>query len=120
MKLRQWTTMPRKFRSVRLCALLVSLALSFGSQAASTQVNMTLAQQPGVVVNPDIFGQFSEFIGTGIYGGIWVGPQSTIPNIDGFCTDVVHALRDLGVPVVCWPGGCYADCYDWRDGVGAQ
>lgn len=72
------------------------------------------------VIRPDIFGQFAEMLGEGIYGGIWVGKNSTIPNIRGIRTDVVQALRELHVPNVRWPGGCYADQYHWRDGIGEK
>ena len=57
-------------------------------------------------------------LGEGVYGGIWVGPHSPIPNVRGIRSDVVQALRAIKVPVVRWPGGCYADEYRWRDGIG--
>src|ERR1700751_1830779 len=76
------------------------------------------ADKPGPVINRDIFGQFSEMLGNGVYGGIWVGKDSPIPNIRGIRSDVTAALREIHVPVVRWPGGCFADKYDWRDGVG--
>jgi alpha-N-arabinofuranosidase len=72
----------------------------------------------GPIIHKEIFGQFAEHLGTGIYGGVWVGPESPIPNVRGIRTDVVAALRNLAVPVVRWPGGCFADEYHWRDGVG--
>ena len=74
--------------------------------------------KPGAVINRDIFGQFAEHLGTGIYGGVWVGKDSPIPNVRGIRSDVVGALRAIKVPVVRWPGGCFADEYHWRDGVG--
>ena len=74
--------------------------------------------QPGPVINRDIFGQMSEHLGQGIYNGIWVGKDSKIPNVRGIRSDVVSALRAIKVPVVRWPGGCFADNYNWRDGVG--
>ncbi|WP_059153285.1 alpha-N-arabinofuranosidase [Novosphingobium barchaimii] len=76
------------------------------------------ADRPGPVINRDIFGQFAEHLGRGVYGGVWVGPDSKIPNVRGIRTDVVDALRAIKVPVVRWPGGCFADEYHWRDGVG--
>ena len=79
---------------------------------------MVQADQTGPVINRDIFGQFAEHLGQGIYGGIWVGPESKIPNIRGIRSDVVEALRAIKVPVVRWPGGCFADKYHWRDGIG--
>lgn len=74
--------------------------------------------QTGPVINRNIFGQFAEHLGFGIYGGIWVGPESDIPNTRGIRNDVVEALKALKVPNVRWPGGCYADKYHWRDGIG--
>src|SRR5580692_9804279 len=74
--------------------------------------------RPGPVISRDIFGQFAEHLGSGIYGGIWVGKDSAIPNVRGIRTDVVGALRALHVPNVRWPGGCFGDEYHWRDGVG--
>jgi alpha-L-arabinofuranosidase len=76
------------------------------------------ADRPGPVVDRHIFSQFAEHLGYGIYGGIWVGPKSSIPNIHGYRRDVVEALRALHVPLVRWPGGCFADEYHWRDGIG--
>jgi len=73
-----------------------------------------------VLIHRDIFGQFVENIGSGIYGGIWVGPDSDIPNVRGIRKDVVQALREIKVPNVRWPGGCYADQYHWRHGIGPQ
>ncbi len=76
------------------------------------------ADQPGAVINRDIFGQFAEHLGNGIYGSIWVGKDSRIPNVRGVRSDVVGALRAIKVPVVRWPGGCFADEYHWRDAIG--
>jgi alpha-N-arabinofuranosidase len=76
------------------------------------------ADQPGPTINRDIFGQFAEHLGHGIYGGVWVGKDSNIPNVRGIRSDVVAALKAIKVPVVRWPGGCFADDYHWRDGVG--
>ena len=76
------------------------------------------ADQPGPVINRDIFGQFAEHLGTGIYGGVWVGKDSKIPNVRGVRSDVVGALKAIKVPVVRWPGGCFADEYHWRNGIG--
>ncbi len=76
------------------------------------------ADKPGAVINRDIFGQFAEHLGLGIYGGVWVGPNSKIPNVRGIRSDVVGALKAIKVPVVRWPGGCFADEYHWRDGIG--
>jgi alpha-L-arabinofuranosidase len=88
---------------------------------AATVVNATLrADQPGPVVNRNIYGHFAEHLGRGIYEGIWVGPDSSIPNTRGIRNDVVAALRELNIPVLRWPGGCFADEYHWKDGIGPR
>lgn len=74
----------------------------------------------GAKIDRRIFGQFAEHLGTGIYGGIWVGPDSSIPNTRGYRNDVLAALRAIKPPVVRWPGGCFADEYNWREGIGPR
>ncbi len=71
-------------------------------------------------INPNIYGHFTEHLGWCVYGGIWVGENSSIPNTDGIRDDVVAALRKLKPPVIRWPGGCFADDYHWEDGVGPR
>src|SRR5437764_707829 len=74
--------------------------------------------EPIGVISPLLDGHFIEHLGSCIDGGIWVGPESPIPNTAGIRNDVLHALRHLGVPLLRWPGGCYADDYHWEDGIG--
>lgn len=74
--------------------------------------------RPEGTIAPEIYGHFSEHLGRGIYGGLFVGKNSDIPNVNGMRTDVVEALRALQVPVLRWPGGCFADEYHWMDGIG--
>jgi len=69
-------------------------------------------------INKNIYGHFSEHLGRCIYGGFWVGKDSPIPNTDGVRNDVIEALRKIKIPVLRWPGGCFADDYHWRDGIG--
>ncbi|MET3724405.1 alpha-N-arabinofuranosidase [Sphingomonas trueperi] len=88
--------------------------------AQDVTVTVDAAAKPGPVIDRHIFGQFAEHLGSGIYGGIWVGKDSAIPNTRGIRKDVVAALRAIKVPVVRWPGGCFADEYHWRDGIGPQ
>ncbi len=71
-------------------------------------------------INKNIYGHFSEHLGRCIYEGIWVGEDSAIPNINGFRADVVEALKKLKIPVLRWPGGCFADEYHWQDGIGPK
>lgn len=71
-------------------------------------------------IEPEIYGHFSEHLGRCIYEGIYVGENSEIPNVNGMRTDVVEALKELQVPVLRWPGGCFADEYHWKDGIGPK
>lgn len=78
------------------------------------------ADNPGLEISRYIYGQFAEHLGRGIYEGIWVGENSEIPNTRGFRDDVIGALKELQIPVVRWPGGCFADEYHWREGIGPR
>ena len=74
----------------------------------------------GPIINRHIYGHFAEHLGRCIYDGIWVGEDSAIPNTRGIREDVVAALRDIHIPNLRWPGGCFADDYHWRDGIGPR
>jgi alpha-N-arabinofuranosidase len=108
----------------RALALVFATLAAFGieamAQAGDTVTIRVDAQASGPVLSRHLFGQFAEHLGTGIYGGVWVGEGSPIPNVRGIRSDVVAALRELRVPNVRWPGGCFADEYHWREGVGPQ
>jgi alpha-N-arabinofuranosidase len=92
-----------------------------GQSAEPFKAEMTLrADQPQGTINRNIYGQFAEHLGRLIYGGLWVGEDSPIPNTRGLRNDVVAALKRLNVPVLRWPGGCFADEYHWRDGIGPR
>ena len=75
---------------------------------------------PGAVISKDIYGHFAEHLGRCVEEGLWVGADSPIPNTRGIRNDVVEALRRIQIPVLRWPGGCFADEYHWRDGVGPR
>ena len=94
-----------------------AIAPFVAAQKVELSVNVSKA---GVKIDRNIFGQFAEHLGHGIYEGIWVGPDSTIPNTRGIRNDVVAALKAIKVPNVRWPGGCFADEYHWRNGIGPQ
>ena len=87
---------------------------------AQREVRLTLHNQSSEkqVIPKEIYGQFAEHLGRCIYGGIWVGENSPIPNQKGYRVDVLEALKALKVPVLRWPGGCFADEYHWMDGIG--
>jgi alpha-L-arabinofuranosidase len=110
-------------KSLMGLAVLCGVA-AFGArevQAESFDVQMTVrADQPGAVINPNLYGQFVEHLGRGVYEGIWVGPDSPIPNTRGIRNDVVAALRKVRIPLVRWPGGCFAETYHWRDAIGPR
>jgi len=105
----------------RLGLLALSLFASLLTRAAEPAATLALrADQPGAVINRNIYGQFAEHLGTCIYGGIWVGEDSPIPNTRGIRNDVIAALKQLHVPALRWPGGCFADEYHWKDGIGPR
>ena len=87
------------------------------AKSTDAHVEVFLAE-PGGLINPNIYGQFTEHIGGVIYDGVWVGEHSKIPNEYGIRTELVERLKQIHVPVIRWPGGCFADSYDWKDGIG--
>ncbi|MCR5313490.1 MAG: alpha-N-arabinofuranosidase [Bacteroidaceae bacterium] len=99
---------------------LYALAFSFSAFAQKESTLTFRLSDAKDKINKEIYGQFAEHLGTCIYGGIWVGPESSIPNTDGYRNDVLQALKDLKVPVMRWPGGCFADEYHWMDGIGPK
>jgi len=92
------------------------------TQQEKAEVNKLVihADKGKETINRNIYGHFSEHLGRCIYGGFWVGEDSTIPNTRGIRNDVVEALKRIKIPVLRWPGGCFADEYHWKDGVGPR
>ena len=114
-----------KAKAIALCAAACATVLdplpAFAGPAAPVSVHLEVdAGKSGPRISRDIFGQFAEHLGSGIYGGIWVGPESPIPNVRGIRSDVVQALRAIHVPNVRWPGGCFGDNYHWLNGIGPR
>jgi alpha-N-arabinofuranosidase len=110
-------------RSAILCAGALYLGVLISCAGAAQPVTHRLviqADQPGAQISRNIYGQFSEHLGRCIYEGIWVGENSPIPNTRGIRNDVVEALKKIQVPVLRWPGGCFADEYHWKDGIGPR
>ena len=103
--------------------ILAGALLALGNVYART-VKIEIQPRPNdkdtVIVAPEIYGQFAEHLGRCIYEGIWVGQDSPIPNTNGYRNDVLNAFKELEIPVLRWPGGCFADEYHWRDGIGPQ
>jgi len=87
------------------------------TQSADARIELLLNEPLGFI-SPLVYGQFTEHIGGVIYDGVWVGKNSKIPNISGIRRALLDRLSEIHVPVIRWPGGCFADSYDWRDGVG--
>lgn len=89
------------------------------SRAADARIDIRL-DEPIATIAPEIYGHFAEHLGGVVYDGIWVGEGSKIPNVGGIRTALVEHLKRINAPVVRWPGGCFADSYDWRDGIGTR
>ena len=84
---------------------------------ADSRIEIVLGEPLGTI-SPDIYGHFAENLGGVIYDGIWVGENSKVPNLNGIRKELVEEMRKIKAPVVRYPGGCFADSYDWRDGIG--
>ena len=109
----------------RAVAVVLGVALAAvqvaGAADAPEKVTLSIdASKAGPKIDRNLFGQFAEHLGTGVYEGVWVGPGSAIPNTRGIRNDVVAALKAIKVPNVRWPGGCFADEYHWRNGIGGR
>ena len=102
--------------------ILYSIAISlFALPSMAQEMTMTIhADQGNQKIHKEVYGQFAEHLGSCIYGGLWVGENSQIPNINGYRKDVFEALKNLQIPVLRWPGGCFADEYHWMDGIGPR
>ncbi len=102
-----------------LTTLTVITALSTSAMADNATATIHVSQGNQKIYK-EIYGQFAEHLGSCIYGGLWVGDTSQIPNINGYRKDVFDALKALQIPVLRWPGGCFADEYHWMDGIGPK
>ncbi|MBN1481608.1 alpha-N-arabinofuranosidase [candidate division KSB1 bacterium] len=96
-----------------LAIMVLFLSTAFAQNALDIYANAAEHR-----INKNIYGHFAEHLGRCIYDGIWVGPDSDIPNVNGYRKDVLEALQALEIPVLRWPGGCFADTYHWMDGIG--
>ena len=104
-----------------ILATAVSLAISMSFIATAADNTLIINADLGKTkINKNIYGHFSEHLGRCIYEGFWVGEDSDIPNTNGIRNDVVAALKKIKVPVLRWPGGCFADEYHWMDGIGPR
>lgn len=100
--------------------MIALLAFSFPLFAQQKATVSIYPDQGNQTISKHIYGQFAEHLGSCIYGGLWVGEDSDIPNTQGYRTDVLNALKELQIPNLRWPGGCFADEYHWMDGIGPK
>jgi alpha-N-arabinofuranosidase len=108
----------REFLSTTIAVAAAGLAAR--SARASDGLVEVLLNEPIGTIAPEIQGHFTEHIGEVVYNGIWVGEGSKIPNVGGIRKSLLDHMRQLRAPVIRWPGGCFADSYNWRDGVGPR
>ena len=105
---------------LKLSSFALAALASFPVLGANEATVTLLPSEESPIIAKEIYGQFAEHLGTCIYGGLWVGENSPIPNTNGYRTDVLNALKELKIPVLRWPGGCFADEYHWMDGIGPK
>ncbi len=111
----------KNIKNILLSLCFVLYGIQFCEAQIKTNNSIVLhIDKAKYTISKDIYGQFAEHLGRCIYEGIWVGENSTIPNIRGMRYDVVTALKDMNIPVLRWPGGCFADTYHWKDGIGPR
>jgi alpha-N-arabinofuranosidase len=102
----------------RTIQLTVILLIGCASLKAQNNRLIIETDRGKTTINKHIYGHFSEHLGRCIYGGYWVGESSEVPNKRGIRKDVVQALKEIKIPNLRWPGGCFADEYHWMDGIG--
>jgi alpha-N-arabinofuranosidase len=93
--------------------------LAHSARALESRIDL-LVDEPIATINPGIYGHFAEHLGGVIYDGIWVGEKSKVPNTGGIRAALIDAMKRIKPAVIRWPGGCFADSYDWRDGIGPR
>ena len=103
--------------SLALGAALLSHKSTLATASFDARIEILLNEELGTI-SPNIYGHFAENLGAVIYDGVWVGENSKIANVGGIRKNLVDALRKISSPVIRWPGGCFADSYDWKDGIG--
>jgi len=86
---------------------------------AQTKLELSISSDSKLIIDKNIYGQFAEHLGHGIYGGFWVDKSLPVEKQDRIRLDVVRALKKINIPMLRWPGGCFADEYHWRDGIGS-
>src|SRR6266852_9825459 len=112
-------TSRREFLGAALAAGAVTLLAPRGAQGAEAKIDV-LINEPIGTISPNIYSHFVEHLGGVVYDGIWVGENSKVPNIGGIRRALVEHVKRIKPGVIRWPGGCFADQYDWRDGIGPR
>ncbi len=106
-------------RNTAVASSALALAPSIVSQSAQVDAHIDIfPSQPIATIAPEIYGHFIEHLGGVIYDGVWVGEKSKVKNTNGIRTAFLDSMREIKAPVLRWPGGCFADSYDWHDGIG--
>lgn len=113
------STSRRAFLGAALTAGAVALIAPRGAQGAEAKIDV-LVNEPIGPISPNVYSHFVEHLGGVVYDGIWVGEDSKIPNIGGIRRELVEYVKRIKPGVIRWPGGCFADQYDWRDGIGRR
>src|SRR6478752_2597960 len=125
-KIRQLFCLPDIFLhslkvSIMFKGIMLLSAVLLSSMAMYSQNNIVLHTATAKdTISKNIYGHFAEDLGRCIYGGFYVGDNKNIANENGVRLDIIDALKKLKIPVLRWPGGCYADHYHWKDGVGPK
>jgi alpha-N-arabinofuranosidase len=108
-------------KSLKKVVLMICVFAGIGSVHGQTTINISTGNSyPNPVISKFIYSHFAEHLGRGIYDGFYVGDSSSIPNTNGVRNDIVEALKKMKIPALRWPGGCFADTYHWKDGVGPK
>jgi alpha-N-arabinofuranosidase len=107
-------------KKIFLITFFLVICNQIGSAQKSTTVVTLKTNDQEPIINKNIYGHFAEHLGRSIYGGFFVGDTSKIPNTNGVRNDIISALKELKIPNLRWPGGCFADTYHWKDGIGPK
>ncbi len=106
-------------KNLRAIQFLIFTFFGITQISVAQDATISLAEsEDAPVISRHIYGHFAEHLGRSIYDGLFVGPESSIPNTDGVRNDIIQALKDIQIPNLRWPGGCFADTYHWKDGIG--
>lgn len=110
-----------KMKKRTICFILIMVSCFVSKEIIAQQTNIDIDYSAGKTkISRNIYGHFAEHLGHCIYGGFYVGDTSKIPNTNGVRNDIIDALKKMKIPLLRWPGGCFADTYHWKDGIGPK